>query len=159
MSAELESERERSPIAPDVELAIAAAQEQKKITSLDAGSVALAERYANLIDHASARQTYAKAMRLVSAAVEMQADHLTPPNAAALMEAWERLVSALAEHTVASDLGPKLLAALTALGLTPAARLQKVAGGAGGGQVLPANTNPLTLIQGEADGRYGRNAG
>lgn len=152
-----EEQEQAGAVLPDVEHAIAAAREQKKIGALDAGAVALALQYAELIDRPSAKQAYAKAIRTVTDAVERSAEFMTPPNAAALMDAWDKLSSALAEHTVASDLGPKLFAVLTGLGLTPAGRAAKGAPAAGGGQVVPTpGTNPLHLVQGESDGRYGR---
>ncbi len=86
---------------------------------LDTAAVALARRYAELLDNATVAAKYVKHLDGLRAAL----DELGP---AAELEGWrenlDRIAEALAAHSVASDLGPKLLAALTALGMTPAAR-------------------------------------
>lgn len=79
----------------------------------DRAAAALALTYASLIDNAAPDAKYAAALawlgtvRVEDAAQERQR---------VIIE------TALSAHTVASDLGPKLLAALDALGLTPRAR-------------------------------------
>lgn len=88
----------------------------------DEGAKALARRYAVLIDEATAAAKYGEPLRVLARVVAAAED----PEAAA--KAYQKIADALAEHSVASDLGPKLLQALTALGLTPAARGTKQGG-------------------------------
>lgn len=87
----------------------------------DAGAIALCRRYARLIDHAAPNAKYRKALQTLAIAASESEDEKAS-------EAFHTVADALAEHSVASDLGPKLLAALTSLGLTLAGR------GAKGGQ-------------------------
>ena len=93
-----------------------------KMQSEDASAVRLARHYAYLLDRAAPASKYAKAL-------EWLADVADGDEGA---KHAETIRTALSEHSVASDLGPKLLAALTALGMTPAAR------GALAGKVNPA---------------------
>jgi hypothetical protein len=89
----------------------------------DAAAEHLAKHYADLIDQAAPAAKYRKWLATLSQA----AAHTDDPDAE---EAFEQIATALAEHTVASDLGPKLLAVLTSLGLTTAGRgAAKDAGG------------------------------
>lgn len=78
----------------------------------DEAIVHLARHYARLLDNAAPAGKYAKAVawieRLDCTAAQEQL-RLT-------------VLVALAEHSVASDLGPKYLAVLDALGMTPLAR-------------------------------------
>ena len=91
----------------------------------DGATVALAKRLAVLLDEAAPRSTYTEPLlqleRLVAAVGDDEQQR-----------AFRRVRDALGSHSVASDLGPKYLAALGALGLTPAARGAK-GGGQGGG--------------------------
>lgn len=80
----------------------------------DAAAVAAAHLFADLIDQAVMRRTYARAVAAVEHAARSQ-DFAMP-------DEWETITAALAQHSVASDLGPKLLAALDALLLSPRAR-------------------------------------
>jgi hypothetical protein len=78
----------------------------------DQATAALAISYAQLIDNATASAKYARAVRwLERLDVPEEQEHLR-----------EIIVVALAAHSVASDFGPKLLAALEALILSPRAR-------------------------------------
>lgn len=70
------------------------------------------------------------------------------------MRAYRKVADALAAVTVASDLGPKLLASLDALLLTPKAR---AAAGAAVGAVTPAS--PLQRLRERHDGRQLRAVG
>ncbi len=133
-----EQEGVRTPLAPAVRAALAATKPKPE----DAGAVALAHRYAELMDEAVAAQKYTKALRLIGAAVTSAADDMLPTDGQQLMNAWDTLSSALAEHSVASDLGPKLLAALTALGATVAGRKD----GAKPGEVKPLQ-GPLGIVR------------
>src|SRR4051812_28371909 len=81
----------------------------------DDGAMALARRYAQLLDESALSTRYAKAIAELRRACRLSTDVRAD-------EALEVVQFALAAHTVASDLGPKLLATLTALGLTPAGR-------------------------------------
>lgn len=100
--------------------AVAAALRSAPTEGQDAGTVALAKRYAALIDDAAATAKYRKYLGGLRAALA-DADDET-------VEHLERVAEALAAHSVASDLGPKLLATLTALGMTPTARGAKTGG-------------------------------
>lgn len=93
---------------------------QLGLDAVDAAAVALARRYAALIDNAAPDAKYREPLRKLGAAID-------PADTAAL-DALDRIRDALAEHSVASDLGPKLLAALSALGATPAARAARKGG-------------------------------
>lgn len=84
----------------------------------DGAAEALALTYAALIDNAAPAARYRKALRHVAAAVRAYRGDGADDAAAGL----EVLETALSAHTVASDLGPKLLAALGTLGMTPAGR-------------------------------------
>jgi hypothetical protein len=77
----------------------------------DGAALALALTYAGLIDNAAPAAKYAAALRWVNGHEDRHAEKYAP-----VIEA------ALSAHSVASDLGPKLLAALESLQLTPRAR-------------------------------------
>lgn len=93
-----------------------------KLPPADAGTVALARQYAALIDAAEPSAALARAIATVETRIF--------PAEPAVHEAWRRVTTALSEHTVSSDLGPKLLAALESLGLSPRARAAMKAGNA-----------------------------
>lgn len=94
----------------------------------DVGAEHLALRYAALIDEAGPAAKYRKHLDVLSRVVLLSDD---PNDADDAREALNKVRDALAHQAVVSDLGPKLLAALAALGLTTAAR-QAVKGGTGG---------------------------
>jgi hypothetical protein len=100
----------------------------------DAGAVQLARRYAGLIDAAASAVKYRKPLETLERAVRLSDDPDAP-------EALEKLRDALAAHSVASDLGPKLLAVLTSLGMTLAGRSAK--GGAQGGPAIGGKLDEL----------------
>jgi hypothetical protein len=108
--------------------AVAAALRSAKPPASDKAAVELAKRYAALLDDAAVNATYVKPLRELRAAVALAG---TP----AAQDALVKLETALSAHSVASDLGPKLLAALTALGLTAAGRGGVKGGGSGVGAV------------------------
>lgn len=136
---------EKKRIAPDLAEALA---EAEQIKVMDRATRALAIRYAELLDDAAIAEKYARAVRMVGDAVTIQSEHMGETAANQLLTAWTRIESALAEHTVASDLGPKLLAALTSLNMTPAARTPKVAPGKGGeGGSAPAKEAEKTPLE------------
>jgi len=96
----------------------------------DKATSELARRYATLIDDAQPAARYIRHLDGLRAALDMLAT-LDPPAAADAEAHFAKLTEALSTHSVMSDLGPKLLAALTALAMTPAAR-DAVAGGQNG---------------------------
>lgn len=106
------------------------------VPTSDGGAAALAKRYAELIDRSAPSAVYAKALRTVAYAMADVDD----PNVA---DAFRKIADALAAHSVASDLGPKLLAALTALGMTPAARGAK-GGAPDGGPTVAGKLDQFT---------------
>lgn len=99
----------------------------------DAGAVALAERYAALIDAAAPSAVHARHLRTLAGALGGADDSVT--------EAFTKITEALSAHSVASDLGPKLLATLTSLGMTAAGRSAK--GGAPDGPKVPDELGAL----------------
>ena len=124
-----------------------------KLAPLDGATARLATHYAELIDNAAPSRSYATAIRVIGSFIDEQSGvfRAGSPEERELLTAWDKVVTALAEHSVASDLGPKLLAALQQLGLTPAAR-SKVSG------ALPEQAAPerdskaavLQLLRGES---------
>lgn len=127
----LEDELERTAMLPAVRSSLADA----KLRPVDEGAKALALRYAELLDAAAVEKQYVKSLAVVERAVESASADLPPQAADQLEAAFAKISMALAEHSTASDLGPKLLAAMTSLGLTPAARAEKGPVGAAGGTV------------------------
>jgi hypothetical protein len=82
----------------------------------DAAVRALARRLATLLDESAPRSTYTEPLLLLEHAVDRyDGDHVEETR-----RALRRVRDALGQHSVASDLGPKYLAVLTSLGLTPA---------------------------------------
>lgn len=103
-------------IAPEVASTLAVL----KVAPEDAGVARLARRYAQVIDDAA----------LVAAELqEVYAD--VDPDDEATFKRIAALAARVGAQAVLSDLGPKLLAALDALGATPRAR-KAPKGGAGG---------------------------
>lgn len=102
-------------VTPKLGRAVASALRDAQTLPRDAAAVSLVKRYAALIDRA---EELAEALDGVRAEDEVEAR---------LLAALRVKVEAQA---VASDLGPKLLAALAALGMTPAARSAVSKGGA-----------------------------
>jgi hypothetical protein len=144
------NEPAREPIGEAVARSLAGAG----LDVLDDGAVSLAERYAALLDEAKVAATYGKAVRLVGDAVERAGADMTITQQQQLNDAWDRIKGVLAEHSTVSDFGPKLLATLTALGLTPAGRQEKKSGSTGaGGQVSNMPPTALTLLRGSAGAR------
>jgi len=82
-----------------------------KIEPKDQAAAALARHYARLIDDAAPDKKYAEAIEwLAGVDTNQRTDKFRLT-----------IVAALSEHSSTSDFGPKLLATLTALGMTPAA--------------------------------------
>jgi hypothetical protein len=117
------------PRSPGLGRAVAEALKTAPTLPRDAAAVALARRYAALIDEAAPRAAYRKVLATLARVVAASDDEDAP-------EALEKVREALAEHSVASDLGPKLLAVLTSLGMTIAGRSARLA--RGGDPSVPA---------------------
>lgn len=84
-----------------------------KVAPRDRAAAELACTYAGLIDEAAAAAKYRDPLETI---------HQCLPDDPQVTAAYHKIADALARHSVASDLGPKLLAALAQLGLTPASR-------------------------------------
>lgn len=117
------SRRQSGPLSK----ALTAALRDAQVQAQDKAAVALAKRLAALMDEA---QALADAL-----------DDVEPENTAEA-RTLRALKARVDAHTVASDLAPKLLAALQALGMTPAARNQAAKGGATSGSA-DGGGNPL----------------
>jgi hypothetical protein len=118
--------------------AVATALREAKPEKLDAGAVQLARKYAGLIDNAAVAAKYRKSLEAVRSAL-LASESIEAEDA---LEHFGKITDALAEHSVASDLGPKLLAVLTSLGLTPAGR-----GAKGGQNGAPAAASALDELK------------
>jgi hypothetical protein len=96
----------------------------------DSGTQQLALVYAALIDDSAIAAKYRDALDTIERNLSMDDPKSGP--------AFRKITDALARHSVASDLGPKLLATLAQLGLTPVARNALTGGGQGGPPVESA---------------------
>jgi hypothetical protein len=124
---------------PSLSRAVSSSIRDAKIEPWGSGAVALAKRYAALIDQA---QALAEALGDVKPEDE---------STAKLLAALRAKVDA---QQVASDLGPKLLQALDRLGLTPMARTGPVkTTPKGGGNAK--STNPVDALAALRDRRHG----
>lgn len=144
----------RGPLVRAVVTAIEATPDDKR----DAGTVALARRYAMLIDDAAPAAKYREPLAHLAHALKLLGmlgvdDGGTVDRAE---KALAKVSDALAAHSVASDLGPKLLAALAALGLTPAARGASAKGGDHGGPAAAAPESEFERARREARERRER---
>jgi len=109
--------------------ALEQALDQAELPERSAAAVALARRYARLLDEPTPAGKYRipiNHMRKVFADFRATTN-MTPTEKRGLEQAEETILTALAEHSVASDLGPKFLQVLTALNMA-----------------LPATAKPLT---------------
>jgi hypothetical protein len=97
--------------AASIARALALTLSKADLDDRSAAAVALSKRYATLLDAAAARGTYRRPLALLAKAAALAGDDET-------LEAYAKIADALGQHSVASDLGPKLLASLAALGLT-----------------------------------------
>jgi hypothetical protein len=84
---------------------------------MDKAAVQLARRYAGLLDNAAPASRYRVPLEKLDQAVA--AAELAGVEVG---DALDKIRDALSAHSVASDLGPKYLAVLAQLGLTPGAR-------------------------------------
>lgn len=86
------------------------------------GAAALARRYATLIDNAAPSAVYAKHLQVIRHALDVLRVEGIVLTGLDVEKAYDAIAVALSAHSVASDLGPKLLAVLGALGLPPTGR-------------------------------------
>lgn len=115
----------------------------------DEGAAALARRYAALMDDAQPSAVYARYIVAVQRALDTLAAMETPVGID-YQKNFDKITEALSAHSVASDLGPKLLAALASLGLTVASRGAVVKGGASNGTpVAPKPESELDRVRRE----------
>lgn len=101
-----------------------------EVEDRDLATVELARSYAALLDEAAPKATYDDALRMLRPVV---ASAENPE----IARAFRKIETALSAHSVASDLGPKYLAALLALGMAPSAR------GVKGGTTNDEQPSPL----------------
>lgn len=114
-----------------------------KLGDLDGAALAVAAGYAELIDNAAPAAKYDAALGWLAAGADQ--------NSPDVDKHIRTITVALAQHSVASDLGPKLLAALESLQLTPRARAaaQKVSPGD------QPRSNPIDQLAVRRAGRRG----
>lgn len=106
---------------PSILTALNSALREPTPDKRDAPTVALAKRYASELDDAAVvGRAMHRALRKLSKIEEVDVE---------LFEQIEALAYRIEEVTVAATIGPKLLAALTELQLTPAARKGVIQGG------------------------------
>ncbi|TAJ21849.1 MAG: hypothetical protein EPO65_00685 [Dehalococcoidia bacterium] len=124
---------------PSVLTALQSALRAQPAGAQDAATVALAKRYALELDDADVISTAAtKALRQLAKA-DVEDD---------LFEKFEALAARIEQVHVAATIGPKLLAALEQLGLTPKARNAILAtpGGGGGNDGGPSPLGHLRAL-------------
>jgi len=125
---------------PSILTALHTALREAKPPDADAATVALAKRYAAELDGAAVVSTrMAKALRQLARA-EISTE---------LYEQFEALATRIEEVNVAATVGPKLLAALEQLQLTPKAR-NAVAQGGGG---VSAGSSALDQLRARRENR------
>lgn len=110
-----------------------------KLRPEDAGAAALARQYAALIDAAQPSAIYARHLAALKRALDALADMDVEGD---YLGHFDKITAALSAHSVASDLGPKLLAVLASLGLTVAGR-----GSKGGDQNASVGDSPLDELR------------
>jgi hypothetical protein len=108
--------------------AVTAALEDAPLLPRDVVAVALAKRYAALLDDA---ERLAEMAGLIEPETDTQARKLAS------------LEIAVDAQSIASDLGPKLLAVLSSLGMTPAGRGVKGGGAQGGATPVTSRLDEL----------------
>lgn len=115
----------------------------EEIPEQDRGAAALARKYAALIDESAPSATYAKHLLAIREALDVLRVEGIKVFGYDVDKAYDAIVIALSDHSVASDLGPKLLAALNALGLTPAGRAERGGGKTDDGRRTGSKTDEL----------------
>lgn len=125
---------------PSVLTALNAALSTTPPADQDAAAVALAKRYALELDDAAVISTrMTKALRRLHKAEDVDDD---------LFEQFEALAARIEETHVAALIGPKLLAALEQLNMTPASRKAVV-----GGAAPPAGKSTLDELRERRENR------
>lgn len=125
---------------PSVLAALDAALESAPPADQDTATVALAKRYALELDDAAVISTrMTKALRRLHKAEDVDDD---------LFEQFEALAARIEETHVAALIGPKLLAALEQLNMTPASRKAVV-----GGAEPPAGKSTLDELRERRESR------
>lgn len=114
---------------------LADALEAATLRPEDGATQALAIKYATLIDEAAPAAKYANALAWLTGQQAADDD--------ARARYVDIIRAALAEHSVMSDLGPKLLAALDALGMSPRARAALQKGAKNGDRPAPSRLDEL----------------
>lgn len=109
----------------------------------DSAAEKLALTYAGLMDDAAPAGRYRRPLDILQRAVDDRPLETDDP-----AEALDLIRQALAEHSVASDLGPKLQVTLASLGLTTASRGKTAEGGA-----PRAGSNPVDRIKQQRERR------
>ena len=113
-----------SSSSPSLALALTKSLREADFRPRDHAAVALAKRYAAIIEAAEMAAAELAAMK---------------PDDESQAEAVARLAARVETVKVLNDLGPKLLAVLAALGMTPASRTQSQGGGVSGVDSGPAD--------------------
>lgn len=106
---------------------------------------ALARQYAGFIDQAATPTAFAEALERLQAAAVATDDKPT-------LAAYRRVAAALSAVTVLSDLGPKLLAALSSLGMTAQQAPAPVPPRGGGAGADPIVKSTLANLRGQSRG-------
>lgn len=121
----------------------------KAVSDRHEPAAALAEVYAARIDESGhvgvALANALDALHKAAVIADMSADS---PAQAGHLKAWHKVADALSAVTVAAELGPKLLAALDALLLTPKARAAAGDAVKGAGK---AAANPMDALRARED--------
>jgi hypothetical protein len=135
-------------MSQDLLRAFETALKSATVSPKDGAAVALARRYARLMDEAAPAAKYRKPLLMLARVVAHAQETLrmTPSDERALEDMAVTISVALGEHSVASDLGPKFLAALEKLNMTMAGRVP------GGKPEVPGDggSTPLQLARQEA---------
>lgn len=116
----------------------------------DRAAVQLARRYAGLLDQATPASRYRPLLDKVGAVLARSRDKEA-------VEALEKIRDALGAHSVLSDLGPKYLAVLVALGLTPSARGDRAAPAGAGTPTPNSKADELRIRRDQRRQRAGPN--
>lgn len=147
------------PKLDSLEYAVSESLKDLQLSERDRSTAELARRYARLIDDAQPAAKYRQHLTAMHRALDMLAT-LEPLAAGEAAEHFAKIADALAAHSVASDLGPKLLAALTALGMTPASRSATKGGDQGEPRTVePKPETPFERARRERNERRAREHG
>ena len=124
-----------------------------EIPEQDRGAAALARNYARLIDEAAPSAALARHLLAIREALDVLRINDIRVFGYDVDKSYDAILIACSDHSTASDLGPKLLATLTALGLTLAGRAERGGGktddrgGTGGSTVTNLRTRRATRAE------------